>query len=189
MFKKADFDNMFFQVDSEKNLARLTNAHLIPSLLKINDKQARFLIYLYDQGSPFTKQFPKLEDRQNAIREYIGSMPATKFEAALDLEDENNIDCIQQILKGQGNRVWRMIVSNEHLFDELEQNMIKLVEMEKDKDVLQSMKIKADLAKLQEEVTDRLEKYYTKLAGDHEEVKDRISASVRYSPETIANVS
>lgn len=160
----------------------------------VDDKLIRYVILMYDIKSPLRHHYPELGKR----KEFAASMAGydlmkddviTLFDFKINDEPyEELLDMIMKYLKYQNNWVWSMIVSNEQAFYEYNRRVMMPVEGNRDKDILQAINIKTQIMVSQDEIYQRLQKYYRDLSGGDDKLEDAITFRKRLRPEEIANV-
>jgi hypothetical protein len=99
---------------------------------------------------------------------------------------EELLDLIIKYLKYQNNWVWTMIISNEQAFFEYNKRVMMPVEGNRDKDILQAINIKTQIMTSQDEIYQRLQKYYKDLSGGDSTLEEAITIRKRLRPEEIA---
>jgi len=148
----------------------------------------RYVIAMYDSGSPLIKASPDLKKRKLLAAQvagiddekYLDDLFAHKNEAALKLI------CSYLRLYGQ-NRLWAMIVATEEQMWEFIQRLIKPVGADRDREALQGVELKSKISSELDTINSRLDNYYAKLYGDDNELLS-ISKVKRLTPETVADV-
>ncbi len=195
MFSDSDFKSMTFPIHGKKDLKKVAELKLVEAFTRIEedkDSKIRYLCYMYDKGSPLPRRYKALKKRKEECLRLAGvSSNQELYKNLIDLTTQDVsvlVDCIHQMLIVQKDRVWSMIIADETLFNENLMRMLRPVEMDKDKDVLASLKIKSEISKIQEEVNNRLDASIDKFYGDDPILADKVE-KLRYSPESIANSS
>lgn len=193
MISDREYSRMEFDPTVKKNLTTV-----YPKLNDIvgsgDDKMLRYVILMYDVNSPLRQHYPELGKR----KEFAASMAGydlmkddvtTLFDFKINDEPyEELLDMIIRYLKYQNNWVWAMIVSNEQAFFEYNRRVMMPVEGSKDKDILQAINIKTQIMTSQDEIYQRLQKYYRDLSGGDSNLEEAITIRKRLRPEEIANV-
>jgi hypothetical protein len=115
------------------------------------------------------------------------------FEFKLKVEDaivpnDDLLNMIMEFLKYQNNWVWTMIVSNSEAFYEYNRRVMMPVEGTRDKDILQAINIKTQIMSSQDDIYQRLQRYYRDLSGGDTVLEDAVKVRKRLRPEEIANV-
>jgi hypothetical protein len=165
----------------------------------VDDKQLRYVVLMYDVNSPLRNHYPDLAKRKEFAADMAGydlmkDDVTTLFDFKIKNEedeyvpDEDLIGLITKYLKYQNNWVWSMIVSNEQAFYEYNMRVMMPVEGSKDKDILQAINIKTQIMTSQDEIYQRLQKYYRDLSGGDSQLEEAITKRKRLRPEEIANV-
>jgi hypothetical protein len=188
-----DYAKMEFDPTVKKSL---TTAY--PKLKSIvgsgDDKMLRYVLLMYDVNSPLRQNHPELGKRKQFAASLAGYDLAKDDVTALfdfkinDEPYEELLDMIINYLKYQNNWVWAMIVSNEQAFFEYNRRVMMPVEGSKDKDILQAINIKTQIMSSQDEIYQRLQKYYRDLSGGDGSLEEAITTRKRLRPEEIANV-
>lgn len=106
----------------------------------------------------------------------------------MGLKNKGVIVLIDDFLRFVNNRIWSMIVSNEETFYEYQRKLLRNVEADRDKDLLQALQIKGKIMEDLDNINARLEKYYLKMYAGDEDLVKTITARGSISPETLANV-
>jgi len=187
-YKKMEFDPTVKKI--------MTVAY--PKLKEIvgteDDKMLRYVLLMYDINSPLRQHYPELGKRKEfaaAIAGYdlMKDNVVSLFDFKIDDEPHNDLlDVIMKYLKYQNNWVWSMIVSNEQAFYEYNRRVMMPVEGNRDKDILQAINIKTQIMTSQDEIYQRLQKYYRDLSGGDVDLEEAITIKKRLRPEEIANV-
>jgi hypothetical protein len=158
-----------------------------------DDKMLRYVILMYDVNSPLRHHYPELGKR----KEFAASMAGYDlmkddvtglFDFKINDEPhEELLDMIIRYLKYQNNWVWSMIVSNEQAFYEYNRRVMMPVEGNRDKDILQAISIKTQIMNSQDDIYQRLQKYYRDLSGGDTNLEEAITIRKRLRPEEIAS--
>jgi hypothetical protein len=171
-----------------------------PKLKKIlgdvDDRMMRYVILMYDVSSPLRQHYPELGKRKEFAAS-ISGYDMTKddvtclFDFKVKVNDEYEpyeelLDLIIKYLKYQNNWVWTMIISNEQAFFEYNKRVMMPVEGNRDKDILQAINIKTQIMTSQDEIYQRLQKYYKDLSGGDSTLEEAITIRKRLRPEEIA---
>lgn len=165
----------------------------------VDDKQIRYVLLMYDQNSPLRNHYPDLSKRKEFAASIAGyDLMKDDVTMLFDFKQKNDEDeyvpneellaVIMKYLKYQNSWVWSMIVSNEQAFYEYNMRVMMPVEGNKDKDILQAINIKTQIMTSQDEIYQRLQKYYKDLSGGDAQLEDAIVKRKRVRPEDIANV-
>lgn len=158
------------------------------------DKMIKYVILMYDVNSPLRHHYPELGKRKEFAASLAGfdlikDDVISLFEFRVgDEPNEPLLDMIISYLKYQNNWVWSMIVSNEQAFYEYNRRVMMPVEGNRDKDILQAINIKTQIMVSQDEIYQRLQKYYRELSGGDDKLQEVITTRKRLRPEQIADV-
>ncbi len=159
-----------------------------------DDRMIRYVILMYDVTSPLRQHYPDLSKRKEFAATLAGfdlmkDDVVSLFEFRLNDEPyEPLLDMITTYLKYQNNWVWSMIVSNEQAFYEYNRRVMMPVEGNRDKDILQAINIKTQIMVSQDDIYQRLQKYYRELSGGDDKLQESITTRKRLRPEQIADV-
>lgn len=160
-----------------------------------DDRMMRYVLLMYDMNSPLREYYPELDKRKQFAASMAGydldKEDVTElFDFKVKGEDgeytpnEHFINMIMAYLKYQNNWVWSMIVSNSEAFYEFNKRVMMPVDGARDKDILQAINIKTQIMESQDQVYQRLQKYYRELTGDDQEIEEIIKRK-RIRPENI----
>lgn len=172
-----------------------------PKLKKIlgdaDDRMVRYVILMYDVSSPLRQHYPELGKRKEFAASIAGydmmkDDVTCLFDFKIKVNDEYEpyeelLDVIIKYLKYQNNWVWTMIISNEQAFFEYNKRVMMPVEGNRDKDILQAINIKTQIMTSQDEIYQRLQKYYKDLSGGDSDLEEAITIRKRLRPEEIAS--
>ena len=198
MIDDTEFLKVEFNPTVKKNLTTV-----YPKLKDIvgvvDDKQLRYVILMYDINSPLRHHYPDLVKRKQFAADMAGydlnkDDVTTLFEFKIKndqdeyVPNEDMLKMIMKYLKYQNNWVWSMIVSNEQAFYEYNMRVMMPVDGARDKDILQAINIKTQIMTSQDEIYQRLQKYYRDLSGGDTQLEEVITKRKRLRPEEIANV-
>jgi len=157
------------------------------------DREIRYLILMYDVHSPLKKHYPDLVKRKQFAASLAGyDLMKEKMEGLFDFKNDLGIpndsllNVVISYLKYQNNWVWTMIVSNEQAFYEYNKRVMMPVDGERDKDILQAITIKTQIMAAQDDIYQRLRRYYKDLTGGDENLDELIMTNKRLRPEDIA---
>lgn len=192
MISDKEYSKMEFDPTVKKTLTAV-----YPKLKDIvgsgDDKMHRYVILMYDVNSPLRQHYPELGKR----KEFAASMAGYDlmkddvtglFDFKINDEPhEELLDMIIRYLKYQNNWVWSMIVSNEQAFYEYNRRVMMPVEGNRDKDILQAISIKTQIMNSQDDIYQRLQKYYRDLSGGDTNLEEAITVRKRLRPEEIAS--
>jgi len=198
MIEEREYNRMEFNPVVKKPLTSVY-PKLKEVVGSVDDKQIRYILLMYDQNSPLRNHYPDLFKRKEFAASIAGydlmkDDVTTLFEFRQKNEEdeyepnEELLGVIMKYLKYQNNWVWSMIVSNEQAFYEYNMRVMMPVEGNKDKDILQAINIKTQIMTSQDEIYQRLQKYYKDLSGGDVQLEDAIVKRKRVRPEDIANV-
>jgi len=163
----------------------------------VDDKMMRYVLLMYDQNSPLREYYPELGKRKNFAASIAGydldkDDVTELFDFKIKNEEDEYVPCeamlelIMKYLKYQNNWIWSMIISNEQAFYEFNQRVMMPVDGSRDKDILQAVNIKTQIMQSQDDIAQRLKKYFRELSGGDEQLEDAIIKRKRLSPESQA---
>lgn len=198
MIDEKEYSRMEFSPVVKKNLT-VVYPKLKDIVGSVDDKQLRYVLLMYDQNSPLRNHYPDLSKRKEFAASIAGyDLMKDDVTMLFDFKQKNDEDeyvpneellaVIMKYLKYQNSWVWSMIVSNEQAFYEYNMRVMMPVEGNKDKDILQAINIKTQIMTSQDEIYQRLQKYYKDLSGGDAQLEDAIVKRKRVRPEDIANV-
>lgn len=193
IFNKEDFNKMIFNPFSIKGLIKkkYPKIKMFKSFDKAPETLIKYVLYMYDQNTPLKEQFPELKIRKEQAAVLSGYNLVKDNEVLNDMfffRNEKLISMADEFLRKQNNRIWSMIVSNEQTFFEYQTKLLRPVDGDRDKDILQALQIKSKIMDDLNTINDRLESYYMKLYGEDQELLKTIKADKRLTPEFIANL-
>lgn len=198
MIDEKEFSKMEFDPTVKKNMT-VVYPKLKEIIGQVDDRQLRYVLLMYDVNSPMRNHYPDLHKRKefaasmagyDLMKEDVTTLFEFKIKNDQDEYEPNEVllGIIVKFLKYQNNWVWSMIVSNEQAFYEYNMRVMMPVEGNKDKDILQAINIKTQIMSSQDEIYQRLQKYYKDLSGGDNELEEAITKRKRLRPEEIANV-
>lgn len=208
MLKDTDFSKMeFFPLCKRAmcveypKLCSIVNPTLDKDCNKVKsklDKTIRYILLMYDANSPLRLYYPDLEQRKIAAADLAGfDWGEDDMEEILEFKikteggvvpNEDMLVMIMNYLKYQNNWVWTMIVSNSEAFYEYNKRVMMPVEGNRDKDILQAINIKTQIMQSQDDIYQRLQRYYKDMSGGDPTLEEEIKVRKRLRPEEIANV-
>jgi hypothetical protein len=193
MIDEKEYNKMEFDPTVKKNMTVV-----YPKLKEIvgteDDKMLRYVLLMYDINSPLRQHYPELGKRKEFAASIAGydlmkDNVVSLFDFKINDEPyEELLDIIMKYLKYQNNWVWSMIVSNEQAFFEYNRRVMMPVEGNRDKDILQAINIKTQIMTSQDEIYQRLQKYYRDLSGGDVDLEEAITVKKRLRPENVGNV-
>lgn len=196
MISDNDYLRMEFNPTVKKNLT-VAYPKLKQIVGSVDDRMLRYVLLMYDQNSPLREYYPELGKRKSFSASIAGydldkEDVTTLFDFKVKNEADEYVPCeemlelIMKYLKYQNNWVWSMIVSNEQAFYEFNQRVMMPVDGNKDKDILQAINIKTQIMQSQDDIAQRLKKYFRELSGGDEQLEDAVIKRKRLSPESQA---
>lgn len=197
IYKNSEFNSMSFNVFGLRHSTDLLKEFPKMSLIKgfveysgaDRDKYIRYVCYMYDKNSPIKDYYQDLYVRKEECARLAGFSTKSKgiLEDVFDMKNEGVLTMINDFLIFQNERVWSMYVSNEQTFYEYQRKLLRNVEGDRDKDVLQALQIKSKLMNDMDEINSRMESYLRSLTGDDAEVVRAITKRRMVTPESIAD--
>lgn len=158
-----------------------------------DDRQMRYIMLMYDVNSPLKRHYPDLMKRKEFAAALAGyDLMKDNLTTLFNFKDEVGevneklLSVVMSYLRYQNNWVWTMIVSNEQAFYEYNGRVMMPVDGDRDKDILQAVTIKTQIMKAQDEIYDRLKRYYRELTGGDDSLDELITTTKRLRPEDIA---
>lgn len=195
MFSESDFINLNFPINSAKagTLPRSIPAmQVIKSWWDCNiidkDKLIRYIVLMYDKGSPLVKRFSNLDQRKKeafAIAGYTALDPI--LETYKEFKVPEFTEMVTEFLIYQSDYAWMMLISNEQTFYEFQKTLLQESAMiRNDKDKISAIASKAKLMEESENMVSRIETYRKQIF-----VEDKVieaSKRVSSSPEEMAKM-
>jgi hypothetical protein len=111
-----------------------------------------------------------------------------KSEDSTFTPNDKILNIIMDYLRYQNNWVWSMIIANEQAFYEYNMRVMMPVDGTRDKDILQAVEIKTRIMTSQDEIYQRLQRYYRDISGGDTVLEESVKIRKRIRPEDIANV-
>lgn len=191
MFIERDFKGMkILPFGDDPDYKILKN---IPELASYNTSSSHkkhiinYILLMYDPLSPFVKRYQNVKKRILAVCDYTGLSRVKKeiFETVTGYEDIEILSMIDAYVRYINMRLWSLIVVNETAFYEYQSQILFAVNDEKSKDKLASLKLKTDILKALDEMSLRLDGYYSQLYAADTKLEDAVKAK-GISPEIIA---
>ena len=184
MISENDYLRMEFDPTCKKNLL-VQYPKLKQIVGTVDDRMLRYVLLMYDQNSPLREYYPELGKRKNFSASIAGydldkEDVTTLFDFKIKNEADEYVPCeemlelIMKYLKYQNNWVWSMIISNEQAFYEFNQRVMMPVDGSRDKDILQAVNIKTQIMQSQDDIAQRLKKYFRELSGGDEQLEDAV---------------
>ena len=153
------------------------------------DKLIKYVLYIYDVNTPLKEHFPDLKIRKEQAALLSGyDLKDETLNSIFFFTNSKVLSMVDEFLKKQNNRVWSMIVSNEQTFFEYQTKLLRPVDGDRDKDILQALQIKSKIMDDLNTINERLDSYYMKLYGEDETLLNKIKSDKRLTPEYIANL-
>lgn len=199
LFSDSDFTSLTFPIHnvSKDVLNKVPRLELIASFKeykgKHKDRLIKYICYLYDPHSPLKEFFPDMVRRKEQAAILAGfdledNKTKDIVEGMMSLKNKGVLRMIDEYLRFVNSRTWSMIVSNEETFYEYQRKLLRSVEAERDKDLLQALQIKGKIMEDLDNINERLEKYYLKLYAGDEDLVKTITTRQSISPENLGDV-
>jgi hypothetical protein len=152
-----------------------------------DDAVMRYIIYMYDEGTPLMKAFADMDKRKHVAFDLSNlTDKATRTQILSDKSFEVRKMAFEY-LRSQKNMLWNLIISNEAMFYDAMKNMMDTTTADKDKDLMAALKLKDDMAIKMDKAHDRLRKYLKEFYNSDEKMVDNHNAvSRRMTSENIA---
>lgn len=193
IFSDSDFDKMFFNPYKVKGSLKkkYPKLKMFKTFQGSDEKLIKYVLYVYDYNTPLKEYYPDLKIRKEEAARLAGYDLDKEKDFLYEIFFFTNLkllEMVDEFLKKQNNRVWSMIVSNEQTFFEYQTKLLRPVDGDKDKDILQALQIKSKIMDDLNTINERLETYYMKLYGEDDVLLTTIKADKRLTPEFIANL-
>lgn len=171
MFDPIEFSKMEFRIHGVKDLTTVPRVNKIVGIEVLvgarGDKALRYLIYMYDQGSPFLT-IRDVPQRKRAAALEAG-FDFTKDESYLrDLFDARNhyAVLIVNILREQNNALYSSIVLHEELYYKYSNRLLKSFDVNvEEKDEMDMLIKQQKLLAAANEMQKSLDRMYKEMAG------------------------
>jgi hypothetical protein len=195
LFHNSDFDKMEFNITKIPKgkgvLEYFKRLSQYPSFTEYDredsERAIRYLLLMYDKGSPFVTYYADLRQRKESVAVYVGYDPErdeARLEELYDLDDERFVDMLLAFLKGQNWLKWSLLVSNEQTFYEYQRSVLRRVTNYKtDKDRLTAVQVKSQIMNDCDMIVERIARYYTDIFGTRDVVE---KAQGGITPESMA---
>ena len=199
LFDEQDFVKMKYNPHPVKNNVDLMDEfkvlRSIQSFVECTsaekNKIIRYIMYMYDPGSPLIKSYTNpLERKEAAIN--LSYFDLKKDEEIItQLTDLSNKEYARMIndylikIPIDNGRLWSMIVTSEQTFYEFQKALLSEVVSDTDKDHLSAIAIKSKLVTESEIIHGKLKVYYKELFGDGDD-GNKIKGS-KTTPESMIN--
>jgi len=150
-------------------------------------KVVNYILLMYDPLSPFVKRYQNVKKRTEVIADYIGLNKVKKetFDYVTSYDNSEMLEMIDSFVKWINNRIWGLIVVNETVFYEYQRELMVGVTGDKSKDKLSALTEKNKILASMDEVSARIEAYYTKLYSNDKELENNLKTA-RITPEGVA---
>ena len=155
------------------------------------EKAVKYILYMYDIGSPMRRQYSNMEQR----KEECAVLAGFKLEREKDRNDAQKLyefkddiytDFVVNFLKYQHNKTWALLVSNEEVLFQIQSELMKPVTNSKgDKETLQGYEVKDKLMERCDSIIKRIEAYEDKIFGQDKLLLEKVK-SAPITPEQIA---
>lgn len=166
-YKAKNFSRCVFN-PTEKNL---TSEYPDLKQISSDEKLLRYIIALYDPGSPIIPLYRDIKIRKEIAADFAGyeRTDTERREALFELKDDTVREAVIKFLTTFAfPREWYMICANEQTFFEFGERMMKPIEKkdgEKDKDEISAIQVKSKLSEEMEKLSQRIEAGYRKVFG------------------------
>jgi hypothetical protein len=142
----------------------------------------RYIIYLYDPAYEMQKKYLDLKIRKEKCSDLAGferNDSTGKFKEAkvykiMLLSDIEVGKMIFAFLKYLNNREWSQIVVNEQIFEEYTRLLMKPIDGDDDKKILEAANVKSKLREECKTIIEDLDKFYKLFYGDDPALKNTI---------------
>lgn len=174
---------MFFPIHGNKDIRRTKNVDLLVSFKhckvdkKYWDQAKRYVIYLYDSGSPVRPKSTTLHEAKQFAAELAGfdlEKDAKFLDRVFKNQDDDVLDMIHDVLRSQKNRKWSIICTFEENFYEFQRRALEETADERDKDLLTALEKKGKLLDLMESLDQRLTRLTSEFYEEDEELEEAI---------------
>ena len=153
-------------------------------------KAIKYLVYMYDKGSPLVPKYPDILERKDKAVSLAGLTKQYNkdiIEAVTELQ-EPFFTILMSMLKKQNEPVFSMLVTQEELFHECMANMLKPVIEESSSDELNALKKKGDVSDLMEQTIDRIDRFRSRYYGSDDDLAEKGRKYYQTTPEQMAGL-
>lgn len=176
-----DFRNVFKDMEDLKSWKKDPPGGQFNEIVK-------YILFMYDKGTPFTRKFNDLNKRKEAAVKFSGLEGKVKTEM-LNLSNDHHVDMIVDFLMLQGDKLWAVICIHENLFAEYSGVLLKNIELiNNDKDLVAGTNLKEKTRESLIKVQVELESLYNKFYNHDVELQETVQKKVRMTPEMISKM-
>lgn len=152
------------------------------------DKVIRYIILMYDKGSPLIKKLTNLDSRKREASSIAGfNQDDPSLKAYKEFQDQEFTDMVVEFLIYQNNYTWTMLVSNEQTFYEFQKTLLQESSMiRNDKDKISAIASKAKLMEESDKIVERINAYYKQVFTEEKVIET--AKRIASSPEEIAKL-
>jgi hypothetical protein len=193
MYQKENFSKCLFNPNVEDILGKYSQLAIIKQVYpSITNQLMKYIIVVYDYNSPIVYNNRDLKTRKQQGAEFAGyDLLKDDLNKIFNLEEDGVLKAVDCFLKSFiHSRTWYMICSNESIFWEYGQRMLKPVGNQEEggkpmseKDLIAAMTAKTKLSEDMASIDERLDTAYKKLYGDENQSRFLNRAT---TPEQIA---
>jgi hypothetical protein len=178
--------------------------HMFPKLRKIPSFAAyeeadrnyiiRYIILLYDKGTPLIRRYEKLDKRKVEAAliagfetKKDGSFKDDKIKLILENKEDKVLEMITQYVASLGDRRYALIVANEHVFYKNLESLFKTASYPDDhKKELDALVTQDKILEMNEKIDARLQANYRAMFGEDEDLIEKVTRKGLMTPEKIA---
>jgi hypothetical protein len=205
MLRPSDFNSLSYNVvESYEQDPKADLLQKFPKLTRLKSFKSygesdrnyliRFIVIMYDSGSPLADMYPDIEKRKIEAAKLAGyetgktgAFKDKKIQDVFELKNDDVLEMICEYMESHNSMEHRLVIMHEQAFSEYERLVMTPIDQSetKDKDILTAATTKTKLMKDCDEIHSRLLGYYQKLYNNHDEVIDKAASSRRFRPETV----
>jgi hypothetical protein len=211
--KKERFSGLRYSVHKEKGdlLKAFPDLAGIPSFVAYHSTMKyaviKYVIFMYDKGSEFIKEYPDLDERKEAVAEEVGwagtsgvskTIIQPNHKKIMNLQHPQVLAMILDYIALQNSRALKMIHVNEQLFAEytellmkpILENKSKKIDSAEAKIVFSTVDIKKKFRDECGLIKEDLDALYLEVYGDNWDVNDKIAETkvISMTPEFVGNI-
>lgn len=196
LFQKEDFKDLHYKVfDLEPNdydkLLEMDQFRGIDLSMVHKQKLVKaikYLVFMYDKNTPLVTKYPDIEERKKVavtLASLTNQYNADVIEDLRELRDPY-FDILMGMLRKQNEPVFNMLITQEELFNECMNKMLRKVEEDSSSDELSALEKKGKISNLMEETIDRIDRFRSRYYGSDDELAEKGRKYYSTTPEGIA---
>lgn len=185
MFESKDFAKLNFRIhetDDVDSIKRLDNCYGLEFIVGRNrERIIRYLVYMYDSGSPFQtiRDVPQRKRAAAIQAEFDFTKDEKILRSLFELEDPYSV-AVVGLLREQNNTLFTSIVVQEQLFYAKVERLIRPMQKDlTDKDEIESMVKQQKLSEAMDAHRVSIQKLYRELSGGDDVLEAKLPTAVQ----------